>query len=328
MTSAIALAEAGPNQHECRSDGIRDVTVLILTYNEARHIDRAIASVRPFAREILVVDSFSTDLTVAIANAAGARVLSNAFVNYSKQFQWGLDNGGITTEWVLRLDADEIIDADLAAVIADRLPLMPDDVVGVNFNRKHIFLDHWVRRGGRYPLVLLRLWRTRKGRIEDRWMDEHVVVWGGRTVSFEGGFADCNLNDLTFFTDKHNKYATREAIDVLARKYGLFPEDRLLTEGDAGQASFKRHFKEKIYNRLPLWAGPLGYFLYRIIAQGGVFDGRSGMIYHVLQGFWYRYLVNAKIYEYEMGISSCGSNQERLDRLSELTGHKLGESVA
>jgi glycosyltransferase involved in cell wall biosynthesis len=321
MTSATGPLPA----HEgALSAGACDVTVVMLTFNEAKHVARSIASVKAFARDILIVDSFSTDGTPEIAKAAGARVVQNKFVNYSKQFQWGLDHGGIETAWILRLDADEIIEPDLSAAIVDRLPGLPADVAGVNFNRKHIFLGRWVRHGGRYPLVLLRLWRTGQGRIEDRWMDEHMVVWGGRVVTFEGGFSDDNLNDLTFFTDKHNKYATREAIDVLSRKYQLLPDDRALSADSASrQAHMKRMFKERIYNRLPLWVGPLGYFIYRVIFQGGIFDGKSGMIYHVLQGFWYRYLVNAKIYEYERGMADCTTRAERLERLTALTGHDL-----
>lgn len=327
-TVRLTVTSPGWNAGSREASQQVDVTVVILTYNEARHIARAIASVASFARAVLVIDSFSTDDTVAIAESAGARVLKNKFVNYSKQFQWGLDEGGIQTAWVLRLDADEIIEPDLAREISERLPAMPADIVGINFSRKHIFLDRWVRHGGRYPLVLLRLWRMGHGRIEDRWMDEHIVVWGGRTIDFKGGFADHNLNDLTFFIDKHNKYAVREAIDVLTTRYGLLKQDRALKADTASrQASIKRLFKEKLYNRLPLAVGPSLYFLFRVILQRGILDGKSGMIYHVLQGFWYRFLVNAKIYEYERSLADCSTNDERLARLSQLTGFKLGTST-
>ncbi len=303
---------------------IVDLTVVILTLNEERHIDRAIASVAGIARDILIVDSGSTDRTVPLAEAAGARVLHHRFVNYSQQFQWALDNGDLRTAWVMRLDADEIIEPDLRSELADRLPALPADVAGVNLSRKHIFLGRWVRHGGRFPLVLLRIWRTGHGRIEDRWMDEHMVVWGGRTVSFAGGFSDANMNDLTFFTDKHNKYATREAIDILIQKYDLGVRDNALSTKTASfQASIKRAFKEKFYNRLPFWMGPLGYFIYRYFIQLGFLDGRSGLIYHVLQGFWYRFLVNAKVFEYERALRDCGDNSERLATLSRLTGHDL-----
>jgi glycosyltransferase involved in cell wall biosynthesis len=297
---------------------------VILTYNEARHIDRAIDSVRRIAREIVVVDSFSSDDTVQRAAQAGARVLQNPFINQSQQFQWGLDNAGIASEWVMRLDADEVIEADLAAELAGSLPGLPRDVVGINLDRKHVFMGRWIRHGGRYPLKLLRVWRNGQGRIEARWMDEHIAVWGGRTITLAGGFADINLNDLTSFTDKHNKYATREAIDVLVRRFGLFPEDRAFS-GDATsrQAGVKRRVKEGFYNKLPLWAGPLGYFLFRYVLQLGFLDGRPGLIYHVLQGFWYRFLVAAKVAELEGELSDCRSNPERIAKLTRLTGLDL-----
>lgn len=302
-----------------------DVTVVILTFNEARHIARAIASVKPFARDIVVVDSYSTDDTVRIAEESGARVLQNAWVNYSTQFQWALDNGGIMTRWTLRLDADEYIEADLAREIGDRLPEMPGHVAGVQFDLKRIFMGRWIRHGGIYPLRLLRLWRTGQGRIEARWMDEHMVVTGGDTITFKGGFADCNENDLTFFTAKHNGYATREAIDVLARRYGLLGDTQ--TEADAPttrQAGRKRWIKERVYNCLPFWAGPLAYFLYRYIIRLGFLDGSEGAIYHGLQGFWYRYLVACKVYEYERGMEGCANGGERLAALSRMSGYDLG----
>ncbi|MFZ2980432.1 MAG: glycosyltransferase family 2 protein, partial [Sphingobium sp.] len=88
-------------------------------------------------------------------------------------------------------------------------------------------------------------------------------------------------------------------------------------------ASVKRWAKEYIYNRLPFWVGPLGYFFYRYFIQLGFLDGRSGLIYHFLQGFWYRFLVGAKIEELERMIIDCRSNEERLERLAKLTGLKI-----
>lgn len=301
-----------------------DLTVMILTYNEERHIARAIVSVQGIARAIVVIDSFSTDDTVAIAERLGATVLANPFVNQARQFQWGMDHAGIATGWVMRLDADETVEPDLAAEIADRLAKLGPGVVGINLKRKHIFMDRWIRHGGRYPLMMLRIWRNGHGRIENRWMDEHIIVWGGRTVTFDGGFADHNLHDLSFFTDKHNKYATREAIDALNRKYGLFAADgAIAVAASSRQVSGKRRLKESLYNRTPFWLGPLAYFLYRYILQRGFLDGRPGLIYHFLQGFWYRFLVAAKIVEYERQLRACPDNASRTAALSRLTGHDL-----
>lgn len=301
-----------------------DLAVVILTYNEAMHIERALAAIAPIASQVFVIDSFSKDRTAEIARQHGAVVLEHAFVNYAQQFQWALDNAPITAGWVMRLDADEIIEPDLVAEIAAKLPGLPADVAGVNLKRKHIFMDRWVRHGGRYPLVLLRIWRHGQGRIEDRWMDEHMVVWGGRTETFQGGFADHNLNDLTFFTDKHNKYATREAIDVLNQRLHLFARDEALnTESASFQASAKRFVKERIYNRMPFTVSALGYFLFRYIFQLGFLDGRSGLVYHFLQGYWYRFLVGAKLMELEHAISNLKDKEEIVAVISRLTGHRI-----
>jgi len=300
------------------------VCVIILTYNEERHIQRAIESVAPFASQIFVIDSYSSDGTVELALECGATVLQNPFVNQAAQFQWALDHAPIRSSWVLRLDADEIIEADLQQEISTRLPGLPPDVVGVNFKRKHIFMGRWVRHGGRYPLVMLRLWRHGHGRVENRWMDEHVLVWGGRTVTFDGGFADHNLNDLSFFTDKHNKYATREAIEILNQRLQLFARDTELSAGGSSfQASFKRWIKEHVYNRIPFTVSAPAYFFWRYVCQLGFLDGRSGLVYHALQGLWYRFLVGAKVMEYESAIHHLNDKREMLAELSRLTGHRL-----
>lgn len=301
-----------------------DLAVVLLTYNEEIHIERALNSIKSIASEIYVVDSGSTDRTVELVEKHGAQVFYNKFVNQAKQFQWALDNLPIKSRWIMRLDADEIIEEDLQQEIQEKLYLLPENIVGVNLKRKHIFMDRWIKHGGRFPLVLLRIWRTGHGRIEDRWMDEHMVISGGETVTFNGGFADHNLNDLTFFTDKHNKYATREAIDVLNQKLNLFPRDESLnTESASFQASIKRIAKEKVYNKIPFTLAALAYFLYRYIFQLGFLDGRSGLVYHFLQGYWYRFLVGAKIMELEKAIEGMTDKQQILEEISRLTGHKL-----
>lgn len=301
------------------------ITVVILTYNEERHIARALGSLS-FAERIVVVDSGSADATVSLAQQGGATVLQHDWVNHASQFQWALDNSAITTEWTMRLDADEVIEDDLAARLWELLPTLPADVSAINLKRKHVFMGRWVRHGGRFPLVLLRLWRTGMGRVEARWMDEHIIVAGGRSVTIDGGFADINMNDSLFFTDKHNHYATREAIDVLLRKYSLSNVDEALTANNPhGQASFKRRIKEGLYNRLPFGIGPLAYFLWRFIFQLGFLDGREGRIYHVLQGFWYRFLVDVRRMEFERAMDGAVTAQQRLELLALASGYSVSE---
>jgi glycosyltransferase involved in cell wall biosynthesis len=301
------------------------LVVVILTHNEALHIERCLDAVNSFASACYIIDSGSTDGTVELAGAKGATVLHRKWKNYADQFQWALDTIETDADWIMRLDADEVIEPDLAERIRSELPRLPADVVGINIDRKHIFMDRFIRHGGRFPLTLLRIFRRGHGRIEQRWMDEHILVEGGRTVHFAGGFADQNLNDLTFFTDKHNKYATREAIDVLNQRLGLFARDvELESDTVSRQAALKRWIKEKLYNRIPFTLSSLGYFLFRYIFQLGFLDGRAGLVYHFLQGYWYRFLVGAKLMELEQGIAGIEDKAAIRQRLEVLTGHRLG----
>jgi hypothetical protein len=201
---------------------------------------------------------------------------------------------------------------------------MPADVTGINLNRKTIFQDKFIRWGGRYPLTLLRIWRRGKAHIEDRWMDEHMYLTDGRTVTFQGGFADHNLYDLTFFTAKHNGYASREALDVLNQRLHLFePQLALTAESTARQAKIKRFLKESVYNRLPFEVSASLFFFYRYVCQLGFLDGRPGLIYHVLQGFWYRFLVGAKLRELEQAVERATSEDQLRSEIARLTRQNL-----
>jgi glycosyltransferase involved in cell wall biosynthesis len=301
-----------------------NVAVIILTYNETLHLSRALECVRVFAREIVVVDSYSTDGTVDLAKSHGAHVLQHTFQNQAKQFQWALGHAPITSEWVMRLDADEVVEPDLAAEILTRLSELPPDVAGVNLKRKTIFQGKFIRHGGRYPLTLLRIWRRGKAQIEDRWMDEHIYLTEGRSVTFAGGFADHNLQDLTFFTDKHNKYASREALDSLNKRLHLFEQPQVLTsKSTAPQAKIKRFLKESIYDRLPFELSSFAYFFYRYVIRLGFLDGREGLIYHVLQGFWYRFLSGAKLRELETLVRNASRSDDIRDEVARLTREQL-----
>jgi len=300
------------------------LAVILLTHNESLHIARALKSVEAIAREVFVVDSGSTDQTVEIARAAGATVLVHDFVNYSEQFRWALENAPITSDWVMRLDADEIVEADLAGNLTRQLPALPAEVSGINIKRKYIFMGRWIRYGGRYPMVMLRIWRRGKASIEDRWMDEHMVLKEGRAITIEGGFVDHNLNDLTYFTAKHNNYATREAIDFLVGKHRLGAYDvRVSAKSVSLRAAATRWIKENVYNKMPFWLGATAYFFYRYVLRLGFLDGREGAIYHYLQGYWYRFLVGAKACEYERLVGDFTDHDRALLELGRVTGYDL-----
>jgi glycosyltransferase involved in cell wall biosynthesis len=301
----------------------QDLSVIILTFNEELHIARAIASAATVAQDIYVVDSFSDDRTVEIAKSCGAVVLQNRFVNQAVQFQWALNNITIRTGWVMRLDADEVIEPDLAGTLRNSLSTLPEDVVGINLKRKHYWMGRWVKHGGRYPLIMLRVWRNGHGHVEDRWMDEHIYVHGGRTVTLDGGFADVNLNNVSYFIDKHNKYATREALEVIMSRRRLAGRgEHLPATGSSAQTVARYWIKTHIFNQLPFWLAAAAYFIWRVVFQFGFLDGLTGLTYHFLQGYWYRFLVGTKVLELELELkkSHCTNEYEIVERLSQLTG--------
>src|SRR5574340_695297 len=252
---------------------------------------------------MVVVDCFSTDGTVAIAQSHGAEVVQHAWVNHSVQVNWALDNVPIDTQWTMRLDADEVVTPELVAALNRELPHVSDTVTGLTVNRQIHFLGRWIRHGAIYPLRMLRVWRTGHGRCENRWMDEHMVVQG-EIAHVDADIADINLNNVTWWTAKHNQYASREAVDLLMH--------RGRTESGAGaaqmsfQAKAKRWMKEKVYSRLPLGVRALLYFIYRYFLRLGFLDGWQGLAFHFLQGFWYRFLVDVKVHELETLMKTQG----------------------
>lgn len=270
------------------------LTAIILTRDEERHIERALASVARIAGRSYVIDSGSSDHTVELARAAGAIVLENPWVNHAVQFNWALRQLPADTQWVLRLDADEIVTDELAAEIREQLGSVAADVAGIVVSRRMCFLGRPIRWGGVFPIRLVRLLRHGRGQVENRWMDEHIVV-DGPTAEFQGGIIDDNRNSLTWWIAKHNAYSSQEAVELLDLEFGFFGqgEDRALR----GQAGLKRWLKEKVYARLPAGLRALVYFLYRYVVRLGFLDGREGTAFHVLQGFWYRYLVDMKLHE-------------------------------
>ena len=274
-----------------------DITTIILTYNEEKHIDRCIKSLSKLVRRIVVIDSYSTDRTCEICKQYGADFFQNKWVNYSKQFQWGLDNSNISTKWTMRMDADEYLEDDLIEELHQNLNKLEFNINGIYLKRKVFFNGKWIKHGGFYPHTLLRIWKTGEGRIEQRWMDEHIVLKNPNIVVMKHDIVDDNLNNIGWWIDKHNKYATREAIDLLNIKYQFVEEDNALLASNDPQAKYKRIIKEHIYSKVPISFRAFLYFTYRYLIRLGFLDGHIGFTFHFLQGFWYRYLVDLKFKE-------------------------------
>lgn len=272
---------------------MQDISVIILTFNEERHIRRALENARKFAKEVFVVDSYSTDRTVEIAQEMGAKVYQHEWENHSRQFAWALANLPVTTEWIWRLDADEYLTNELIAEIEDILPQNDGTTNGYTAMRIYKFMGRPVTHGIISP-IMLRLFRRGHAKIEDQMMDEHIYVTDGKVGALRNAFYDENFMSLTEWTQKHNGYATREAMDLLMTEYGLKAEE---TAGNIGPHSMAVRRKKMKYTRLPLFWRSMALFVYRYIFRLGFLDGKEGFLWHFLQGFWYRTLADAKVYE-------------------------------
>ena len=272
-----------------------DITVIVLTFNEEKHITRCISSLESFAKEIFVVDSFSTDSTVDMALSQGAKVFQNKYTNQAIQSNWALKSCPISTEWVMRVDADEYVLPELSAEINNRLPSLEQSISGIFVKRRLLFINKWIKHGGTYPVWGIRIWRNGKGYYEERWIDEYVIVTG-ETTYFEKDLVDENLNSLTWWIDKQNNHSTREMIVYLLDKYHISSKGEGTHKLTGSVYQRKRWFKH-IYAKLPLFIRPLFFFLYVYFLRGGFMDGYPALIRHFLMVFWYRFLVDAKIYE-------------------------------
>lgn len=281
------------------------VTAIIIAFNEAIHIRRCIERVQPVASRIVVVDSHSSDGTPDIARSLGAEVLQNGFVNHAAQFEWGVAAANVAEGWILRIDADEYLEPPLIAEIRERLAELPAEVTAVAMRRKVFFQGKWIRWGGYYPIVLTRLWRAGAAHVEQRWMDEHVVVDRGETMLFRrGDLVDENLKDLTWWTDKHNGYTTKQMIEFISLEYPLMEKREHSSLNKS--ARLRRRLRNGLYAKSPLYLRALLYFVQRYFLRLGFLDGRRGFLFHSLQGLWNFLLVDAKVGEARAYIAENG----------------------
>lgn len=279
-----------------------DLSVIILTYNEEKHIARCIDNVKRIAKQIYVVDSYSTDSTCDIACEHGAIVFRNKYVNQAQQFIWAMENCPIKTEWTMRLDADEYLTDGLVTELEEKLPLLSDNVTGCMLPRNVVLLGRELKHGKLRTIRLMRLWRTGKAMMELRWMDEQIFVTEGDTVDMKHLFIDENKNGLTEWTQKHNNYANREIVAA----YEGYWNDTV----SGGNGLETRNKEKGKYYKLPKFLRAFIYFFVRYICFGGFLDGKPGFIWATLQAYWYRYLIDAKIEEMEYYIGKNPTPKE------------------
>lgn len=270
-----------------------DVTFIILTKNEAINIVDCLESIQNIAQRIIVVDSGSDDNTVEIARQMGAEVYYHEFENYSRQFNWAIDNLDIVTKWTFRLDADERLTPELCEEL-EQLAIVhdADDVNGILMESWLYFLGKKIKHGCHNKRKIM-MFKTGIGRIEDRKMDEHTILSYGNCVATKNRFIHYDFKDMTHWINKMNWYATREMQDYFDFKNGVSCE----IKGNDSVTSNIRKKKFGIYYKFPLFIRSWLLFIYNYIFRLGFLDGKEGFIYNYMYHRWYRTLVDSKIYE-------------------------------
>ncbi|MBX9865722.1 MAG: glycosyltransferase family 2 protein [Burkholderiales bacterium] len=291
------------------------IVAIILTFNEELHIQRCLERLQGIASDFLVIDCFSTDNTVQIAQSYGAKVLQRKWLNHADQFKWGMSQVDSDADWIMRVDADEYLSDVYIADIQNKLSTLPLEIAGVYCGLRRIFQGKMIRFGA-VNISMLRLWRFGKGTMEIRWMDEHIKL-AGPAVHFKGYIIDHNLNSLGYWIAKHNSYSAREVLEILNKEYRFLTTEvnKLDLKSPFGR---KRWLKENVYAKLPGGIRAFAYFCYRYFFALGFLDGAAGLSFHFLQGFWYRFLVDAKLAEVkrvmrESNLSVSTAIQQVLD---------------
>lgn len=291
MNAASAVAESTRDSLSTR--GRAPVAAVVLTHNEERNLPDCLASLAGWVDQLFVVDSGSTDRTVDIARDALAVVVDHPFEHYGAQRNWAIDHLPITAPWTLHVDADERVSPELRHAIVSALATNTGSVSGYLVSRRTMFMGRWIRHGGHYPAWHLRLMRTGTGRCEDRLYDQHFYVTGA-VQKLQGDLIDTLTPDIATFTARHTRWAALEAAEYESPQNAA---GRIRGRLDSPNAIEQRRWLRDWYARLPLFVRPALYFLYRYFVRLGFLDGRAGLVFHVLQGFWFRFLVDAFILE-------------------------------
>ena len=281
-----------------------DLTTIILTYNEELNIIDCINSVKDISKRIIIIDSYSTDKTIELAAQLGVEVYQHEFVNQAKQFAYAMESTNIKTKWIFKLDADERLTEKSAEEIVDIcLKNSNNDINGIVLRFEVNFLGKKLKHGGIYPFRKLAIFKNGFGKVEDRNMDEHIVLLRGKVVELKNDSVHKDYKDLTTWINKHNKYSSREVLDYLE----INSKNENFKNLDS-KAKTKRFIKKNIYYKLPIGFRSYLYYFYRYYIKLGFLDGKEGKIFAFLQAYWYRFLVDAKIYENTIEISK--SNDE------------------
>jgi glycosyltransferase involved in cell wall biosynthesis len=275
------------------------ISAVILTRDEELNLPSCLDSLAGVVDEIFVVDSGSTDQTWAIARAHGATVVEHPFEGHSAQWHWAITNLPLRNEWVLGLDADQRLTPELASELRAKFQLgvHRDDIAGYYVARRNIFRGRWIRWGGYYPKYLLKLFNKTQIRFDASDLLDHHFRVEGRTDKLNGDIIEENRKEeeIDFWITKHLHYAELAAREELRREAGQ--SSNFVKRSMLGNPDERAEWLKHTWRRLPKFARPAGYFMWRYFIRLGFLDGKEGFAFHFLHAFWFRLIADLKLEE-------------------------------
>ncbi len=272
------------------------ISAVVLTYNEEKNVEDCLRSLAGWVGEIYVVDSGSMDGTLEVARKYTDKIVQHPFDDYSKQRNWAQDTLPLQNRWILHVDADERVSPELEASIRNFFDSgAMDRHAGAMFSRRTVFMGRWIRHGGHYPVYHVRLFRKEAGRCEDRLYDQHFLVTGS-VATLQGDLIDILTSELDEWTVRHVRWAGAEARE--ARREKQAGDSRQMAARLVGGAMQRRRWLRSVaFGHAPLFSRAFLYFFYRYVIRLGFLDGVEGLIFHFLHACWFRFYIDAKIWE-------------------------------
>jgi acetyltransferase-like isoleucine patch superfamily enzyme/glycosyltransferase involved in cell wall biosynthesis len=269
------------------------IDVMIIAFNEALNLPHCLEALQGWTRKVFVIDSGSTDGTPELVESYGATCVHHAWEGYARQKNWGLNNLPFESDWLLIVDADEVVTEDLRRRMLDIASRPIDEVEenGFFINRLTYFVGRPIRHCGYYPNWNMRFFKRGKGYYEDREVHEHIII-----ENPVGYIKELLLHNdrrgLEHYMAKHNRYSTLEAQAILADIKGL--NDSAAQPKLSGATKRRRFLKRWVAPYLPLpgfWR-----FVYMYILRAGFLDGRTGISFCTFIAI-YDHLVALKLRE-------------------------------
>ena len=267
---------------------IESFKIIILSYNDGFMLSRLLNDLKS-VKDVVVVDSYSTDNTRDIVEGFNRKFIKQKFINQANQINTAINDHFDPNDWVLRLDSDERISSELLLEI-DTLVKTEIDFVGY-INRNMYWMGKRLKFASLSKHYIGRLYQPKNATYEE--VTEEHLIHQCRSIRLSNTFYEDNIkNDIKFFVNKHIETASGELEELLK------PANTETGNIFANEAHLvRRWFKLNAYNKLPMFLRGVFYFLYRYIMKGGFLDGKAGFSFCFFQAFFYRMLIDQMLWE-------------------------------